>query len=72
MNVNELLIKLRERKSYDKEAQEDSFKIFFQDTFKSLESVGTNNQKKKLSVPAGRTVGTEDLEKFNEGYDMAP
>ena len=28
-------------------------------------------QKKKLSVPAGKSVSIEDLEKFNEGYDIA-
>ena len=71
MNVNELLIKFRERESYDKEALEDSFKIFLQDKFKSLESVGTNKRKKKLSVRAGKSVSIEDLEKFNEGYDIA-
>ena len=42
VNVNELLIKFRERESYDKEALKDNFKIFLQDKFKSLESVGTN------------------------------
>ena len=48
----------------------DSFKFFLQDKFKSLESVGTNKRKKKLSVPAGKSVNIED--KFNEGYDIAP
>ena len=70
MNVNELLTKFRERESYDREALEDSFKIFLQDKFKSLESVGTNKRKKKLSVPAGKSVSIKDLEKFNEGYDI--
>ena len=72
MNVNELFTKFRERESYDKEALEDNFKIFLQDKFKSLESLGTNKQKKKVSVPTGKSVSIEDLEKFNEGYDIAP
>ena len=72
MNVNELLSKFRERESDDYEALEDSFKIFYQDKLKSLEYVGTNKQNKKFSVPAGKSVNIEDLEKFNEGYDIAP
>ena len=44
VNVNELLTKFRERESYDKEALEDSFKIFLQYKFKTLESVGTNKK----------------------------
>ena len=48
VNVNELLTQFRERESYDKEALEDSFKIFLQDKFKSLESVGTNKRKKNF------------------------
>ena len=48
VNLNELLTKFRERESYDKEALEDSFKIFLQDKFKSLESVGTNKRKKNF------------------------
>ena len=37
-----------------------------------MESVGTNKLKKKLSVPAGKSVNIEDLEKINKGYDIAP
>ena len=59
VNVNKLLIKFRERESYDKEALKDSFKIFLQDKFKSLESEGTNKRKKKVSVPAGKSVSIE-------------
>ena len=64
VNVNELLTKFRERGFYDKEALEESFNIFLIDKFKSLESVGTNKRKTKLSVPAGKSVSIEDLEKF--------
>ena len=71
VNVNELLTKFRERESYDREALEDSFQIFLQDKFKSLEPVRTNKRKKKLPVPAGKSVSIEDLEKFNEGYNIA-
>ena len=67
-----LLTKFRERESYDKEALKDSFKIFLQEKFISLESVGINKRKKKLSVLAGKSVSIEDLEKFKEDYDIVP
>ena len=72
MNVNELFKKFRERESYDNEALEDTFKISLQEKFKSLESIGTSKRKKKLSFSAGKSVSIEDLEKFNEGCDIAP
>ncbi|XP_065650607.1 uncharacterized protein LOC136078741 [Hydra vulgaris] len=70
VNVNQLLTQFRERESYNKEFSEDSFKIFLQEKYKPLQSSETKQQKKKLFVPAGKSVGTEDLEKFSNSFDI--
>ncbi|XP_065669381.1 uncharacterized protein LOC136088747 [Hydra vulgaris] len=70
VNVNQLLTQFRERESYDKEFLEDSFKIFLQEEYKPLQSSETEKRKKKLSIPAGKSVGTADLEKFSNSFDI--
>lgn len=70
MNVNEVLRQFRDRQSHDTEALEDSFKIFIQDKLNVLGSVETKKRRKKLSS-CWPNISTEDVEKINEGLDVA-
>jgi len=68
VNDNKLLSQYRKRESYDEEFLEDAFKVFLQEKYKTMQSVETKKRKRKLSVPAGKSVGTEDLENFDKSF----